>query len=183
MRDRPAGAYADRRPPNRTASAKAAPILPDFPAQLPLDGLLPPARPRSIAPRSVHLPPLKSARCAPAAPHSRVPVARAGVRGLEYPAPATPPQTRPSAALVFKCHFPAVLLHDSIHDRKSQPRPYSGRLSGEERIENPRRNSPRNSRAVIGYFYCNPLAVCHSRFNVHFPLPAFLQQRLLRVRQ
>jgi hypothetical protein len=92
-------------------------------------------------------------------------------------------EPRAAAVLVFKRHFPAVSLHDSVNNRKTQARAYSRRLGGEERIEDSRRDSPRNARAVVGYFHSTPMTVSHPRLDFHFSLPALLQQCLFRVCQ
>ena len=92
---------------------------------------------------------------------------------------------RARSAVAFHRHFSAVLLHDSIHDRKAKAGANARRLRGEERIENARGDARGNAGAVVGNFEHDSLLRAKSgpRANPHVSLSAVFQQRLFGVHQ
>src|ERR1700687_1370432 len=61
-------------------------------------------------------------------------------------------QLGPVPRLAFDAHLAAMLLNDSIDDRKSQARAHTHRLGREERIENARDDLRGNAGTVVRNF-------------------------------
>ena len=62
------------------------------------------------------------------------------------------------ARLAFHADFSAVLLHDAVHDRKSQTRADARRFGREEWIENARDNLGWNPGTIVGDFHADAVA-------------------------